>query len=313
MPVAISPLSVFTAPEWSRLTRRTRWRGPLLVAHCWAAIGLVCAAAAIWPNPVTWLVAVVVVGARQLGLAILMHDAAHGLLHEKRRINDFLGRWLCAAPVGASLDAYRRSHLSHHRFTQQDQDPDLVLSAPFPITRASLRRKMLRDLAGLTFLKQRFGLSFGGRPEPSAATNELLGEAGGRKRDFYAANAVLLALFWAAGAPLLFPLVWIVAMATWLPLATRIRNIAEHACTDRGADPLTNTRTTRAGLLARALVAPYWVNHHIEHHLFTAIPCHRLAAAHRLLAAKGLGERMRIAPGYLHVLREAASRPVPAS
>ena len=44
--------------------------------------------------------------------------------------------------------AYRRYHLSHHARTQQDDDPDLALSAPFPITKASYRRKFWRDITG---------------------------------------------------------------------------------------------------------------------------------------------------------------------
>ena len=54
-----------------------------------------------------------------------------------------------------TLQAYRPYHLQHHRYVQQAEDPDLVLSAPFPISPASLRRKMWRDLSGQTFYKQR--------------------------------------------------------------------------------------------------------------------------------------------------------------
>ncbi len=44
----------------------------------------------LWPNPLTWLVAVMIVGTRQLGLAILMHEAAHGGLHSNKAINDVM-------------------------------------------------------------------------------------------------------------------------------------------------------------------------------------------------------------------------------
>ena len=80
-----------------------------------------------------------------------------------QKINDWVGEWLCAAPVGARLESYRAYHLKHHQYTEQPEDPDLELSAPFPITRASLRRKMIRDLTGQTFLKQRRAQLFGGR------------------------------------------------------------------------------------------------------------------------------------------------------
>jgi len=101
------------------------------------------------------ILAILVIGARQLGLAILMHDGAHAALHSHLKVNDWVGTWLCGAPVGASLSRYRPYHLQHHKFAQQSDDPDLSLSAPFPITPRSFWRKALRDLTGQTFYKQR--------------------------------------------------------------------------------------------------------------------------------------------------------------
>ena len=53
------------------------------------------------------------------------------------------------------------------------------------------------------------------------------------------------------------------------------------------ADPWRVARTTEAGWLARALIAPYFVNYHAEHHLFMSVPCYRLPAIHRALVASG--------------------------
>jgi fatty acid desaturase len=157
MPVVdrIDPKTVFSAEEWSRLTSRSSLRGMWLVAHAWGTIAAAIALVTLWPNPLTWLLAAMVVGARQLGLAILMHEAAHGGLHANRTINELVGQWLCAVPVGADLASYRSYHLQHHKFTQQPEDPDLSLSAPFPISKDSYYRKAIRDLTGQTFVKQR--------------------------------------------------------------------------------------------------------------------------------------------------------------
>ncbi len=47
-----------------------------------------CARPEAFFSAVQWLVlCVAVIGTRQLGLLILMHDAAHGLLHPHRRVN----------------------------------------------------------------------------------------------------------------------------------------------------------------------------------------------------------------------------------
>src|ERR1700721_548093 len=154
----VDPKTVFSAEEWRRLTSRSWLRGLWLVAHAWGTIAAAIALVTLWPNPLTWLIAVMVVGTRQLGLAILMHEAAHGGLHANKAINEFVGQWLCAVPGGADLASYGAYHLQHRRFTQQPEDPDLSLSAPFPISKESYRRKAIRDLTGQTFVKQRLPL-----------------------------------------------------------------------------------------------------------------------------------------------------------
>ena len=74
---------------------------------------------AVFPNPLTYIVAVILIGSRQLGLAILMHDGAHGCLSRDPARNMALSQWLCAYPVFAETAAYRRYHLAHHARTQQ--------------------------------------------------------------------------------------------------------------------------------------------------------------------------------------------------
>ncbi|HVY03064.1 MAG TPA: fatty acid desaturase family protein, partial [Caulobacterales bacterium] len=267
----VDPKTVFTPEEWARLTTRSSWRGLLNVAGAWALIIAAGAIFVVWPNPLTYILAVMLIGARQLGLAILMHDAAHGALHPNQRINDWVGEWLCAAPVGAKLDQYRPYHLKHHRYTEQPEDPDLGLSAPFPITHASLVRKIIRDLTGQTFVKQRFGPLFAKREErtggkvTSSAVNSFL-----------IVNAILFAALALAGYWWAYFALWIVPMATWFPLVTRLRNIAEHACVDTREDPFSHARTTKANLIERLLIAPFWVHHHAEHHCFMHLPCYKL-------------------------------------
>ena len=158
---AANPRDIFAPEQWKALTRVSRWRGVALIIHAWAVIALAAFGTAyVWQ--VNWLLgaaatlpALAVIGGRQLGLAILMHDGAHGLLHPNRKMNNFLGQWLTGAATGSDLHAYRAYHLTHHKFTQQPEDPDMSLSAPFATSMQSLRRKAVRDLTGQTFFKQR--------------------------------------------------------------------------------------------------------------------------------------------------------------
>jgi fatty acid desaturase len=283
-----------------------------MLIHAWGTIFAAMAMFVYWPNPVTFLLAVAIIGARQLGLAVLSHDAAHGLMFTNMRLNDFAGTWLTEYILTGDLYAYRPYHVKgHHRFTQQPNDPDLGLSAPFPITRSSLRRKVIRDLTGQTAWKQRKALvrrAFGGSDRPAA---ERISRGWRRLHGAIVTNAALFAILAAAGHWWLYPALWLVPFFTFEPLVVRIRAIAEHSMVTDNGDPLRNTRTTHANWLERAFIAPYFVNYHLEHHLLSAVPCYNLPRAHAMMIAKGWGPKMEIQPGYRAVLRLAASKPEP--
>ena len=308
MPAAarVDPKDFFTAEEWATLSPRSSWKGLALMAHCWAVILAAGAMAVKWP--ITIPLAVMIIGARQLGLGILNHDAAHGALHPDLRVNDWVGDRLTAG----GLAEYRKYHLGHHKYAQQDEDPDLGLSAPFPITRTSLRRKMIRDLTGQTFYKQRIAPTIDAFVQ-GARKGVPFGRTAKGVIAFWKPFLVFHAVLWGglilAGYWWAWPALWLVPMATWYPLITRLRNIAEHACVGKDEpDPLRHARTTRAGPIARLLLAPYYVNYHCEHHMFMHVPCWNLPKVSRLLEKKGVTPRMLTAPSYAAVLGMAAGK-----
>ena len=319
MEKASSVRDVLSRDEIHELTRRSNWAGAWAIASTWAVIAAAFAALAIWPNPLTFLVAAVVIGGRQLALAILMHEAAHRTLFARNYLNDVVADWLCAKPMGADVARYKRHHLSHHANTGTDADPDLSLAPDRPMTRRSLVRKFARDLLGLTGIKRVFGqfLIYCEVLEYTVSAEAKRRPRNGRRFPDYARAFVrnasgfvitnlLLAGALAATGSLWVYSVWVVAYLTIFSLFLRIRSLAEHACTERSANELKNTRTTRAGVFARMTVAPIRVNYHLEHHLLVAVPYFRLPALHRLLRERGLVEQ---APGYADVLRTVSARP----
>ena len=300
----VAPKDYFSTEEWAPLARKSAWKGPALIAHAWLVI--LATAAMAMAFPITIPLAVMIIGARQLGLAILMHDAAHGALHSDLKTNDWLGEHL--TPGG--LVQYRTYHLGHHKFAQQGEDPDLGLSAPFPITALSLRRKILRDLTGQTHFKQRWGPLLRRIAERTAGQSVLgiLGRFVRSRPRFFIGAAVTIAVTAPFGFWWAWFVLWWLPSATWLPLVTRLRNIAEHACIAKDEpDPLRHARTTRASLIERIFLAPYYVNYHCEHHMFMHVPCYNLPATHRLLKSKGVMGGMLTAPSYRDVLRQASA------
>lgn len=339
---AAKPNEIFSKKEWAKLTHISRWRGLWLALHGWLLVALI-AGGTTWLWQWNWMaamvampIAILLVGGRQLGLSILMHEAAHGLLHPNRKINNFVGEWFGGAATGSDLQAYRAYHLTHHRFTQQQEDPDLSLSAPFPTTKASMKRKVIRDLTGQTFFKQRSSqfskawrglkaMLSGERDAPDSKRDTSAGRAlnnsaragiGAEPASvdgsiitaktvgrFLLVHFIVLLVSLATLGIIPF-LIWILALATSFQLILRIRNIAEHACTTTGGDdPFSHARTTYASWWERISLAPYWVNYHSEHHLFMGVPCYNLAKANKLLIEKGYGPRMTLAKGYGEVIR----------
>ena len=89
--MALKASRLLTPEQVQRLRAKSDLVGALLVLHAWGLIFASMALFVAWPNPLTFVVAVMVIGTRQLGLAILMHDAAHGLLFDNRRLNEWVG------------------------------------------------------------------------------------------------------------------------------------------------------------------------------------------------------------------------------
>jgi fatty acid desaturase len=304
--------------EMKALTERSDLRGAWALASTWAIIFGTFAALAAFPHPAMFVLAVVVLGGRQLALAILMHEAAHRTLFATRFLNDHVADWLAAWPMWNHVDKYKRHHLKHHFHTGTAEDPDLSLVTPFPTSRRSLVRKLARDLFGATALKRVIGQLLMNaevleytvspdvkrRPRNGRRTRDYVLAAIRNGYGFVLTNAVIAGALALTGHLWVFS-AWVVANLTVFNLFLRIRSLAEHACTELGSNPLRNTRTTRAGWLARLTVAPIRVNFHLEHHLMVAVPYFRLPAFHRLLRERGAAPE---APGYAEVLSLVSAR-----
>jgi fatty acid desaturase len=308
-PRRIPASELLTRVQLADLRKRIEWKSVALIVHAWTVIFGSIALVAVFPNPLTYILAVMLIGSRQLGLAILMHDGAHGCLSRNEARNIAFSQFLCAWPVFADTLAYRGYHLAHHAHTQQENDPDLVLSAPFPITAASYRRKFFRDITGQTGYQQRKAQFLNAPGDPSWPLARRVRQFREKLGSQLAANLVLLIGLAMAGVWWAYPLLWLVPLLTWMMVITRIRNIAEHAVVPDSDDPLRNTRTTEASLLERVFIAPYFVNYHLEHHLLFYVPCYNLPKTHAILMRGPHAARMEVKPGYGNVLRLATAKP----
>ena len=144
----------------------------LNVASVWLqSFGLLAVAAWIdrwW----VWPIAFVLMGR---GVRALRHPRPRGRApaavleppRQRRRSGD--GAW--PTPPSCPFDLYRRSHFAHHKDEMGPNEPDLGLYRGYPITQASMRRKLTRDAVGNSGLEE---------PQGSAARRSRARSAGPR-------------------------------------------------------------------------------------------------------------------------------------
>lgn len=317
---------IFSRQEIKEFTEASDLRGAWAVGSTWGVIaatftGLI----AIWDYLPTWgkivasMLALAIIAGRQLCLAILMHDASHRSLFKTKSLNIFIGEWFCARPIWNDLEKYRQHHIRHHAKTSLEEDPDISLVAGLPTTRQSMLRKALRDLSGITGFKFYVGRALQDMEILKwTVSNDktVLVRTGKNWQDHALAlaknstgmlvtNFALYSIFKAFGKQKFFWL-WPLAYTTPFPLFIRIRAMAEHAGMETSNNALTNTRTTKAGLIARSFVAPIHVNFHMEHHLMATVPYYKLPKMHQALKDKGLVPE---APTYKEIITKLSSKP----
>jgi fatty acid desaturase len=279
-------------------------RNALTVVGAWVqTLGVIAVAVAInrwW----AYVLAFLLMGRAFALLGILGHEAAHRLLFGSKRTNDLVGRWILSYPAFSPFDIYRRVHMAHHRDELGPDEPDLGLYANYPVTRASMRRKLERDALGVSGWKNlrpllRALLSPAARP---VALRILMAQV-------VVAAVLTLGGGFGAGVWWLYPVLWLGPWLTVWRVLNRLRAIAEHGGMTRSADRRQTTHVVRQHLLARFWIVPYNTGWHLAHHVDSGIPWRRLPALHRELVAAGWVRVGLTYPGYPALWRALASRP----
>ena len=242
--------------------------------------------------------AIPVMAVLQNRLFILHHEGAHRLLFSNRFWNDLIGITLFGwVAFGTGTHSYRRAHTRHHRDEFGPKEPDFLLYSFYPITATSMRRKLTRDLLGVSayrILKPRLT----GLVKPRYLTNSLR---------FFAGQAVIFALFLVAGQPWLYPVLWVLPYATLYQVLNRLRAIAEHAGMTRSPDRRVTSHHVRQSWLPSLIMVPYGIGWHLAHHLDSGVPFRNLPAYTRALEEDGYIGPEHTWPSYRALWRALAS------
>lgn len=246
-----------------------------------------------WFNPLTYILAVIIIGTRINGLGGLMHDAAHFRAFRNRTINDIAGE-IAAFPTTASMAGYRNTHFAHHRELNSHKDPDWVRSLlledyEFPAPQIIFLRRLFLHISGVRAPESVIGFHKNKetRDIPALTARLRLGIL------VLLVAASIVFGFWKG-----LLLYWVVPILTVFLGVRYFRIVAEHFAVEH-THVLNESRTVIAPAWQLFLVAPWGLNYHLEHHLFPGITCFNLGKAHRILMTRApFKDQAHITYGY---------------
>ncbi len=241
-----------------------------------------------------YLVAFIVMARGHVCLNILAHEAAHRLLFTNQKANDLVGRWLLGYPSFQAMLAYRRAHFTHHRDEMGPEEPDAGYYAGYPLPKESWRRKLRRDLFGISAYKNFRTLVRAARHRRTEAM-QILG-----------LHTVGLALTVAAGRPIAY-LVWIGSWSSLWRVSNRLRSVAEHGGLVRSQDRRMTSHVIKQSALPRFWMVPYNTGWHLAHHVDMGVPWRNLPRFHAMLVDAGWVNDALTYPSYRKFWRAATA------
>jgi fatty acid desaturase len=259
------------------------------IAIIWLAVELA--------HPVSWVLAFLLMGRQYARFASLGHEAVHRTLFTNKKLNDVVGRWILSYPSWVPFELYRRSHLNHHRDEMGPKEPDKALYRAYPITRASFRRKLIRDATGQTGIKLFRGLIRATFKRKPPAVKIML------------CQVPLVAAFVLIGRPELYVLLWWLPHVTVWRVINRLRSVAEHGGLMQSADRRQTTHDVKQSPISSFWLVPFNIGCHLAHHVDMAVPNWNLPKLQQELVASGWVTAEYSYPNYRSLWRALSSAP----
>ncbi len=304
----------------------------------WGRISLGVALFTLFPNPLTFVVAILFVSSGMGILVALSHESQHSALLRSKKWNDLVGAWLCAYPVGSVYGASRAVHLAHHKYLNTSQDPDrhfhLEDDKSTPEQFANYFLKLLcggqlwTSIVVNGFLRKDDAVSLleHRNPNPNASiagnstsehepTSEKNAVGLGARRKYpeilnlLPVQAVVFGLLWVAtGFWWAYFALWLVPIFTLGTFFGYLRGFIDHARLEDDDTTLAAGRlisVPHPSLFDRALLTGLDFHFHAEHHFFPAVPHYYLPELHNVLQNDpAFRYRYLVRPTYFSFLRD---------
>jgi len=259
-----------------------------------------------------YVLAFVLIACFQNALTLWAHEASHYSLSRKKDLNDKLGDFFVAGPLGMTIGQYRWHHVPHHLYLN-DPEREVNPLAWICIRGTHLFKELFQGMMGKYGIQalSRYGYS---------ADDPKYDNRPGRTRasliSFVISNGALFAFCALQGQWWAYFALWIGPIFTLTLIIGNFRTLVEHQASSDVCDvglvklpPI--TRVIKSNPIERFLIAPVGLYFHHEHHMFPAVPYHRLRDVRKLLEERGYFSSNEIVygDGYIRTLWRIAMQP----
>ncbi len=307
-----------------------------IIVWGWGRIALGVGLFAFFPNPLSYVIAILFISSGMGILVALSHESQHSALLRSKKWNDRVGAWLCAYPVGSVYGSSRAVHLAHHKYLNTPLDPDRHFhmeedkSTPEQFANYFIRLlfggQLWNSFVVNGFLRHRASNSLqksGSQSSDKTSSVTATSTASNPTEPVVVlpkhkvpevANLLPVQM-------VIFGLLWLVTgfwwsyFALWLaPIFTLgtffgyLRGFIDHARLSDDDKKLAAGRlisVPNPSLWDRALLTGLDFHFHAEHHFFPAVPHYYLPQLHKILQNdEQFRDRYLVRPTYFSFLRD---------
>lgn len=213
-----------------------------------------------------------------------LHETTHETAFASRKMNR-IGAWITGLLYGYSPGVHAGFHFEHHRYTNQEKDPEKEFSLP-EMPGRTLFQICLAGVLGMMVPLHSLALSI----VPVKYWDQIGAHwTQARKRPKLQWGSRAVAAFWITGflaMALINPtMIWYCLIGMFIGrMIHGVIVVTEHEGLEDHGHMFNRTRTT----ISNSVYRWFWwnMNYHSEHHAWPAVPWHNLPELHEMTRAK---------------------------
>jgi fatty acid desaturase len=260
----------------------------------WASIAAFIAAGVYFDSLIVTILAIFLIGTRQMALALLLHEQVHRLGLRSKYADWMINVFAVYPLFVTTVEDYAKVHLSHHKYCFTKDDPDFLRKSgeewTFPKSLGKLLTIAARDLTAMNLLRLIRG-------KTAHATEEFTRRNPSPKWlriGFFIAAAA--GLTWLGGWTI-FLVYWVIPAMTVTPLLVRWIAVCEHEYNIENGTIHETTPLIQLSWWQRLLMPDLNFGYHAYHHMHPGVSFSNLPKVHAIYQREGLVDESAVFKG----------------